>query len=308
MKWMMAVAACLVVGMISIFGSAALAAPGYSDWSDPVNLGPIVNSAAFDTGPAISKDGLSLFFGSQRPGGLGNFDLYVSQRATTDDAWGPPTWLGPTVNSPVVDNIPSLSRDEHWMFFNSPRPGGYGLNDVWATYREHVHDDFGWEAPVNLGPGVNSAFSDQGGFLFENEDLGVPLLYFGSDRPGGLGGLDIYVSVQAPDGTFGPAALVPELSSSAGDQRPVVRFDGLELFLSSTRAGGFGGLDIWVSTRESTSDPWGAPENAGASLNGPYDDWQAYIGSDRVTLYFVSNRPEGSGSLDLYVTSRTRTE
>jgi len=300
------VAACLVAGMIALSGSGAVAAPSYSDWSEPVNLGPVVNSASLDTGPAISKDGLSLFFGSQRPGGLGNFDLYVSERASTDDTWGSPTWLGPTVNSPVIDNIPSLSRDEHWMFFNSPRPGGFGLNDVWATYREHVHDEFGWGAPINLGPNVNSASNDQGGFLFENEDLGTPFLYFGSDRPGGLGGLDIYVSAHQPGGTFGPAALVAELSSSASDQRPVVRFDGLELFLSSNRAGGFGGIDTWVSTRATTSDPWGAPENAGATLNGAFDDWQAYIAPDRVTLYLISNRPGGSGNLDLYVTSRGR--
>src|SRR6266850_954946 len=58
----------------------------YSDWSAPANLGPVINSAFSDQGPAISKDGRSLYFTSNRPGGLGGFDMFVSQRATVHDA------------------------------------------------------------------------------------------------------------------------------------------------------------------------------------------------------------------------------
>jgi hypothetical protein len=134
----------------------------------------------------------------------------------------------------------------------------------------------------------------------------VPLLFFGSTRPGGLGGYDIYVSAQVPDGSWGTPASVVELNSPAGDQRPSIRSDGLELFLHSGRPGGLGGSDVWVSTRESTSDPWTTPVNLGAGVNSPQDEQQAYIGSDRQTLFFASNRPGGLGNFDLYVTTRAR--
>lgn len=75
----------------------------------------------------------------------------------------------------------------------------------------------------------------------------------------GVGGNDIYVSELAADGSFGPATLVRELSSSLSYQRPMIRFDGLEIFLFSNRPGGFGGNDLWASTRETVFDPGQLP-------------------------------------------------
>jgi hypothetical protein len=96
----------------------------YSDWSTPVNLGSVVNSASQDQQPAISKDGLSLYFTSNRPGGFGGFDMYVSQRASVDDAWGSPVNLGSNVNTSLNEGNPAFSRDGHAMFFQSDRPAG----------------------------------------------------------------------------------------------------------------------------------------------------------------------------------------
>ena len=100
------------------------------------------------------------------------------------------------------------------------RPGGFapGL-DLWASYRDHVHDDFDWQTPVHLGPGVNLAASSEiEASYIENEDGGAPLLFFSSNRPGGIGAFDIYVSELLADGTWGTATLVPELSSTLPDQ------------------------------------------------------------------------------------------
>src|SRR5687767_15199214 len=66
----------------------SIASAEYSEWSSPVNLGPVVNSAANDLAAEMSKDGLSLYFGSNRPGGFGANDIYVSRRASVDDPWG----------------------------------------------------------------------------------------------------------------------------------------------------------------------------------------------------------------------------
>ncbi len=301
----------LVVVLASLVGADT---PKFSDWSTPVNLGPMVNTASLDAGPAISKDALTLYFSSDRVGGIGSQDIWITKRPTVDSPWETPVNLGSGINTGALEQVPALSRDEHWLFFNSDRAGGCGGVDIWASFRVNTHDDFGWQAPVNLGPGdqcgigVNSASFDGGVSYFENEDGGAPQLFFGSARPGGPGAIDIYVSAQRADGSFGPASLVAELSSPQSDQRPVPRFDGLELFLFSDRVGGFGGFDIWVATRETVADAWSVPVNLGPSVNTASDERQAYLSSDRETLFLVSNRDGGIGGFDLYDTKRTKTK
>lgn len=309
----------LVSVKITTFGTIALAAlasfnlaaqPKYSDWSAPINLGPLINSGYNDQHPALSKDGLSLYFTSNRPGGYGADDLWVSQRASVAEPWGPPQNLGPVINSGAVEFSPAFSRDGHWLFFHSDRPGGFGGLDIWASHRRHTHDDFAWEAPINLGPGINSPYDDAGPTLFEDEETGITTLYFTSlNRPGGLGDWDIYASVLGPDGTFGPASLVVELSSPGNantgrDTRTAIRRDGLEIFLTSNRPGGIGSGDLWTSTRATTLDPWSVPVNLGTNVNTIYFDGAPALSSDGQTLLFYSNRPGGFGANDLYMTTR----
>src|SRR6266536_1839492 len=240
--------------------------PRWSDWSPPSNLGPLINATGFDqSGPALSKDGLSLYFASDRTGGFGRNDLWVAQRASRDDAWGAPRDLGPAVNSVGDDFAPNFSNDGHWMYYSSDRPGGCGAQDLYVSYRQHTQDDFDWQPTVNLGCVVNTPFNDWLPDPFEDLATGVTILYFSSNRPGGIGFLNTYASTQAEDGSFGSAALVPELSSAARDARPVVSRNGLELYLASNRAGGLGDWDLWVSRRTSTLDPWGTPVDVGAS-------------------------------------------
>src|SRR5204863_9739551 len=195
-------------------------------------------------------------------------------------------------------------RAMHTMYVNSDRAGGFRLSDSYKPQRERTHDIFGWAGTVDARPGVNSAPTDAGVSFLENEETGVPMLYFGSSRLAGL--FDIYVSAQAADGSWGPAVLVPELSSPLNEQRPSVRFDGLELFLDSDRLGGFGLRDLWVSTRETSLDPWSAPVNLGATVNSTFNDQQPFIASDRETLFFASDRTGGLGNLDIYMTTREK--
>jgi len=295
-----------VLAVLTLFGLGGASAQNFSDWSEPVNLGPTVNSPFTDSGPAISKNGLSLYISSTRPGGFGADDIWVSQRASLDDPWGPPVNLGPNINRSSRDLLPNFSRDGHWMFFSSDRPGGFGDSDIWVSWRAHTHDDFGWQPPVNLGAAVNSTAFDAAPHFFENEDVGIPNLFFTSDRPGGPGGLDTYVSERQADGSFGSAVLVPELSSPQGDARPNLRHDGLEIFFHSNRPGSIGGNDLWTATRETTLDAWSTPVNLDAAVNSGLDDRQPAVSSDRETLFFASNRPGGSGGFDIYMTTRTK--
>jgi Tol biopolymer transport system component len=299
----------IALTLLAAFGTAAsnpLAAPRYSDWATPLNLGATINSTFNDFGAATSKDGLHLYFTSDRPGGFGANDIWVSERSSLDSPWGVPINLGPVVNTSAIDAVPFLSRDEHWLFFNSNRDGGFGANDIWVSYRTHTKDDFGWEPPINLGSGVNTAFFDQGASYVANEDGGAPMLFFGSDRPGGLGFSDIYASELQADGSFGPAQLVVQLSSPAGDLRPSVRFDGLEVIFFSPRPGSIGNADLWGATRDSIFDPWSTPTNLGATVNSTAQEQNPHLAPDRRTLYFASDRSGGFGQLDLYVSTRTK--
>jgi hypothetical protein len=292
-----------VVGLSVLLASSLVASPKFLEWSSPVNLGPVVNSTATDAAPLISKDGLSLYFNSNRTGGVGGSDIWVSHRDSLTEPWAAPLNLGAVVNTVGIEAGPTLSRDEHWLFFQSNRSGNM---DIWVSYRQHTHDDFGWQAAVNLGPGVNSAFEETMGGFLENDETGAPQIFFGSNRPGGVGAFDLYRSTLLTDGTFGPATLIPELSSVAADPGLRVSFTGLEAFFFSGRPGGVGGQDLWTATRQSVFDPWSPPLNLGPLVNSTAIDQGPCLASDRQTLFFGSDRPGGRGGTDLYVTTRSK--
>lgn len=296
----------LVLASLPLSTSTPLASPTFSAWGTPVNLGAVVNSPFVDGGPGISKNGLSLYFHSNRPGTLGDTDIWVSQRVSTDDPWGPPMNLGATINTNFAETVPTFSRDQHWMFFASTRPGGQGGNDIWASWRQHTHDDFGWQPPVNLDPNVNTAFFDAGQAFFAGDGIFPPTLFFISNKPGAIGGNDIYESELLPDGSFGSATNISELNSPLNDARPTIRHDGLEIIFFSNRAGSFGGQDLWVSTRASLASTWAIPDNLGPIVNTTTDEFQPQLSSDGKTLLFASNRPSGFGDFDLYMTVRSK--
>src|SRR5437870_7143836 len=282
----------------------AVNVPPPAIWSAPVNLGPVINSSAGDAFVAISPDGLSLYFASNRPGGFGGpFDMYVLQRASVFDPWGPPVNLGPALNTAFDEGNPAFSRDGRLLFFQSKRPGGFGGVDLWVAQRNNPHDDFDWQPAVNLGAAINSTADDNGPNYFEDDVRGTRQLYFTSTR---LGATDIYLSEQMADGSFAAATLVPELSSPSNESDPCIRRDGLEVFFHSNRTGSIGtALDLWVATRASTLDPWSTPVNLGSPINTVSVEQNAYLSSDGMTLFFASDRPGGSGGLDLYMITRT---
>ena len=315
--------------------TAVLAEPGDEDerlgpfgpWSAPRNLGAVVNQSRktdLNTHPAISRNGLSLYISSTRPGGVngkntGNkLELWVSQRASLKAPWGPPVNLDAFNIVPVINSIknntavPSFSADGHLLFFNSDRPGGLDGSDLYVSRRTNKHDDFGWQEPVNLGL-INSPQDDTALTYFEDEETGIISGYVTSNRPGGPPGsgpntFHIWVSTLGDDGAFGPAVLVPELNSQFNDNRTAILRDGLEFFLSSDRPNGrIGTNDIWVSTRDSTLDPWSTAVNLGPTVNYlGYVTGAPALSRDGTSLYCYSTRPGGFGVRDLYVATRRR--
>jgi ankyrin repeat protein/beta-lactamase regulating signal transducer with metallopeptidase domain/Tol biopolymer transport system component len=298
---LLSVPTTIVLTVRAATGPTTQANDGCPIFDSATNLGPVVNGPAHEYDPSISADELELYFNSARPGGLGQTDLWVATRKTKTDPWSEPVNLGPTVNSPAGDKAPCISADGLSLYFSSDRPGGSGGLDLWVTTR--TTKDAAWGAPVNLGPTVNSAANEHSPSISTD---GLTLYFaelprtrdFGVERPGGLGKGDIWVTTrktqQDPWGT--PVNLGPNVNSSAWDQAPSISTDGLTLYFDSERGGG---SDIWVTTREKTSDPWGTPIKLGPVVNAA---WEANpdISRDGSTLYFASNRPGGVGGVDIW--------
>jgi hypothetical protein len=295
----------------------------FSDWSAPVNLGPLINAGVNNQHPAISRDGLSLYYGSDAVGTLGKLDIWVSHRDSLDGAWGEPRNLGPIINSPANDFAPAFSPGGHYLYFHSDRPGGCAdpnnptpTLDIYVSYRKNVHDAFGWGPPKNLGCIVNTTYDDAGPTFFRDEDHDITRLYYTSTRPGPAGcvhcgGFDIYVSTLQPDRSWGPGEFVPELSGTGRDTRTAIRKDGLEMFLSSDSPFGpdaVGSQDIWVSTRDNAAARWSNPVNLGPLVNSTAFDGSPALSWDAKTLYFFSERTDVQhySKRDLYMVTCTK--
>lgn len=277
-----------------------------SEWSEPVNLGPVINTNALDANASLSADEHTLYFVSTRAGGFGQQDIWMSQRQCQTCEWETPVNLGSPINTDAADAAPSVSEDGQLLFFFSGRPGGLGGLDVYVSHRvsTSAQGDV-WGDPINLGPDVNTAAAEQGPYYVKVTGEGDASLYF--NRVGPSGSTDIYKVFVSHDGMpLGPAVLVPELSDPVGsDQKVSVRTDGHELFFASIRGGGFGSFDIYRLTRQGISDPWSAPEHLDAPINTPDVDSQPSLSRDGRTLIFTSIRSGGYGLQDLWMTTRS---
>lgn len=290
----------------------------FGTWSAPALVEPAAgpfNTSALDGCPFISPDGKSFYMASNRSGGVGGLDIWVSRRASVSDAWGEPQNPGAPVNSDVDDFCPTISRDGKLLYFVSRRTGcGPGDSDIYAA---RLRPD-GFDAPEMLPcdesapyEAVNSPSDEFSPFPQLDPGVG-PVLYFSSFRPGGFavepaGGTpdsDVYWS-KSHGGMFGAAELIPGVNTAVDDGQPNVGSDGRELFFYSTRAGGVGAADLYVSTRAFPLDAWSTPVNL-VTVNSAAGETRPSLSWDGLSLYFGSTRAGGEGSSDIYVATRQR--
>jgi Tol biopolymer transport system component len=278
-----------------------------AEWSAPVNMGTTINSAAGEMNAALSPDELSVYFTSDRAGGLGFTDIWVARRDCADCAWQTPQNLGAPFNSAGQDAGPRLSNDGHLLFFQTDRFRAPGIFDIYVARRNNTNDDFGWGVPVALGPDVNSPDgSQQAAFYLQSAEEGKGNFYFNratlaTPQP------EIYYAAISQDGeTRGPAVIVPELNVvTANDQHVTISKNGKEIFFSSNRVGGLGGFDLWTSTSRNVNEPWSAPVDLGAPMNTVATDQQPSLSANGRTLIFASNRTGGAGGNDLWMATRS---
>ncbi len=207
-------------------------------WQTPINLGSNINTSDYDLQPSISSDGSKLYFSSDRPGGLGSFDIYVSEYA--GGVWQPATNLGPNVNSAEMELCPSVSADGMRLYFESGRAGGYGLTDIWIS----KYSGGSWQPAINLGDSINT-------FRYESEPIesndGLTL-YFSSNRPGTLGGYDIWQSANVGGVWQSPINLGSNINTTLEETSPDISSNSTKLYFAAAEwNGGYGDYDIWVS-------------------------------------------------------------
>jgi serine/threonine protein kinase/Tol biopolymer transport system component len=263
--------------------------PTYVDFTfgEPVNLKEVIPviDPAHECIDCFSYDGLEIYLQSLRPEGSGSFDLWRLRRDSVDEDLGMPENLGPAVNTANSEADAAISADGLSLYFESHRSGGYGRSDIWVSTRVTRNDP--WGEAINMGQTINSPDKEGGPWISPDSRE----FYFHSDRPGGYGKQDIWVARRTtynePWGD--PENLGPAINSPSGDWSPSISPDGLVLYFSSRRAGGYGDYDIWMARRASPSDPWGPPVNLGPKINSPAFETWARVSPDGSTLYFITN-------------------
>ncbi|MEN0004933.1 MAG: OmpA family protein [Bacteroidota bacterium] len=142
------------------------------------------NSEKWESQACTSCDGSTLFFASNRPGGMGGTDIWYSNRLD-DGVWSEPVNLGPKINTPMDEEAPFITNDGRTLYFSSTGHLGMGEQDIFVSWLDMQGQ---WSTPMNLGPPVNSAFRELGLFLSADGKTG----FFASNRTEGNGGMDIY--------------------------------------------------------------------------------------------------------------------
>jgi hypothetical protein len=285
-----------------VLGGSGSASADFT-FGEPVNLGPPINTPYGDYNVYFSADSLELYVSSDRPGGLGYFDMWRSTRENADNPWGPLVNVQ-EINSCYNEVFPCLSADgltfyfSDWYYTNAAgdRPGGVGNHDLWMSTRLSTDDH--WGPPVNMGMIINSPNAEVSPSFSQDGQI----LIFASNRSGGRGNYDLWMSTRpaAESDWAVPVNMGPAVNSSAYDGETCLSNDGLALFFSSDRPGGMGLYDMWMTTRRSRAADWSPPVNLGPAFNTSYWEGAPSLSPDLKTLYFLSDRPGGMGGYDMY--------
>lgn len=265
------------------------------------NIGPIVNTENPEYSPVVTIDGTALFFTSKRMrpdssnqryvninNGMHYEDIYVSYR-DMDGSWSTPKYLDfCKVNK--NDASISVSPDGTTVFvYQDLRGGDIYFSELRDTVfvniepfpAEELNTD-SWETHATISPDGN-------------------YVYFVSDRPGGMGGRDIYRLKKLPDGSWSKAMnLGPPVNTAYDEDSPFMGADNKTMYFSSNGPNSMGGFDIFV-TQMDEAEQWSEPENMGYPLNSVDDDIFYTTTADGYTGFYSSDKLDGKGDKDIYM-------
>jgi hypothetical protein len=288
-------------------------------------MGATINTAFREAEPSFTADGRTMYFNCH------NYDICVSHLIGPWEQgnWTPPELVGAPISTEFEEVEPMINGAGDKLYFTSIRPngsakdfpflapfidvlrvvnmlatgnssqsffGGLGLSDVWVSY----HINGVWSEPQNMNdiasePHVNTQFEDH--CLFFSADGNEA--FWTSTRPDGFGSDDIWASRRVDGKWTEPENLGPNVNTPASEHTSIPTPDGRSLYVTTTRDGGYGGEDNYITTR-GTDGTWGLLVNLGALINGPGDDRCPAWTPDLKIFLFDSTGESGSGGRDIW--------
>ncbi len=248
---------------------------------DPVMLPEVINSGPLQYFPVLTADETIIIY-TRREGQHPQFDedIYLSRRKAAGE-WSTPQPISPMINTRYNEGTCSISADGKILIFTSCMGRRtFGSCDLFISYREGND----WSRPVNMGENINSgAWDSQPSLSADGRRL-----YFVSERAGGQGNRDIWMSYTDEKGRWQPSVnLGPSINTAEDDVSPYIHVNGQTLYFASKGLLGFGGFDLYSA--EYMNGEWSAPKNLGYPVN---------TSNDQVSLFVTANGQRGYYSLD----------
>jgi len=318
---------CLVLPAAALVALRVLA-PAFSAAGvsiQPANMGPAINTAHREAEPSFTADGRTMYFNCH------SGDVCVSSLIGTweEGNWAHPERLGAPISTEYEEVEPVINATGDKLYFTSTRPGGrlkgipflspfvnvfrvantlatarlgriffdgLGLPDIYVSYRVNG----AWSDPQTINdaagePHLNTSFADH--CLFFSAD--GTQAFWTSTRPGGFGSDDIWTSRRVDGVWTEPENLGPNINGPGSEHTSIPTPDGRSLYVTATRPEGFGGEDIYITTRN-VDGTWGMLDNLGPQVNGPGDDRCPAWTPDFKIFLFDSVREGGFGGRDLW--------
>lgn len=273
-----------------------LAISAVADWSPPDNMGQPINSDLKEYNPTIVSGGSYLIYTIlNKSGGIGGADLWRSDYDFGNEVWQTPVNLGSNVNTSAHDSTPYLAESDTELYYTSKGSVGSGNWDVWWCT---ISGDGVVGSGVNIGSQINTSDTEHSPVLSSD---GMKL-YFGSNRSGGFGGDDIWVSEYIGGVWEQPTNIGGDVNTAYEERPQWLSDDDNTLVFASNQPGTIGGYDLWYTTNNGSS--WGAPANFGSIINSTSGDYGCTFvnngGQIGGTIIFGSGRSGGYGDWDLY--------
>jgi hypothetical protein len=248
------------------------------------NMGNLFNDEKSNFNPVISADGKSFAFMVS----LKFYDAIMFSKLV-NGKWSAPVNISPDLQTDGDIYISCLSSDGKMLFFSmSDR---FNSDLYYSTF-----DGSKWSKAIKLNKNINTKSWESHAFISEDGNS----LVFASDRPGGHGGLDIYIS-KKDNGDWGPAVNIgPEINTPFNEDRPFLINNGKTLFFASQDHNNIGGYDIFRSDMQ-PNGLWSSPQNLGYPLNTPDDNiFFMPVGNGKSGFISIYKENEGFGKEDIY--------
>lgn len=220
-----------------------------------------INTQYNEGAPCLSRDGKTLYFvRCETPDGYGRCDIYTSQKKG-DDSWTEAHNLGPEINTADWESHPCLSHSEDTLYFTSDRPGGFGSNDIYFSYKTK-HGK--WAPAQNLGPIINTKGNDLSPFIHPEYNV----LYFSStNQPLNFGNFDIYKSVMVNGQWQEPKNIGPLVNGWGDEHFFTIDNESKKLYYARSDDEDFKHVDLY-----SFPLPMGAQPTANTKFTGTVTD------------------------------------